>query len=83
MKLSVYSLKNILFQGEAESLNCNTLAGQITVLNNHVPLIAVLKKGVIKIIDKNNKTSYIQVSSGFLEVRSNNEARCIIEEEKA
>jgi len=80
MKVSIYSLKNTLFQGEAASLNCKTSSGEITVLDHHEPLITNLEEGLIKIIDKSQKPSYIQVSSGFIEIRSNNEVRCIVEE---
>lgn len=81
MKVSVYSLKNILFDAEAESLTCETTEGQITVLDNHEPLITTLKQGLIKIIDKNKKESYIGVRDGFLEVRGQGNVRAIIEEE--
>jgi len=80
MKLSIYSLKNILFQGEAQSLNCQTEAGEITVLDNHEPLISILAKGTIKISDKDNKDHFFPVKSGFLEVRPGSDVRCIIEE---
>lgn len=79
MKLFIYSLKNTLFQGEAESLTCETANGQITILDNHEPLITILKEGLIKIIDKNKKLSYIQTLKGFLEIRTGNEVRCIID----
>lgn len=80
MKVSIFSLKKILYQGEAESLNCNTQAGEITVLDNHIPLISMLKTGLIKVVEKNRGLKYVQVESGFLEVRSNSEVRCIVEE---
>jgi len=80
MKLFIYSLKNTLFEGEAESLTCDTANGQITILNNHEPLITMLKEGVIKILDKNQKANYIQTAGGFLEIRSSNEVRCIIDQ---
>lgn len=86
MKLSVFSLKNILFQGEASLLNCKTVMGEITVLDNHETLITVLSSGVIRIIEKNPSASsglkehFFPVRSGFLEVKSNNEARCIVEQ---
>lgn len=82
MKVSIFSLKNIIFQDEAQSLNCDTDSGELTILNHHEPLITNIKKGLIKILDKNSKTKYIQVEEGFLEMRSNNELRCIIEEGK-
>ncbi|OGZ70367.1 MAG: hypothetical protein A2904_00600 [Candidatus Staskawiczbacteria bacterium RIFCSPLOWO2_01_FULL_33_9] len=87
MKLSLYSLKKVLFQGEALSLNCKTMAGEITVLDNHASLITVLTAGVIKIVENPSANSgqapkeyFFPIKSGFLEVRQGNEVRCIIEE---
>jgi F0F1-type ATP synthase epsilon subunit len=80
MKLSIYSLKKILFQGEAKSLNCQTVMGEITVLDNHQTLITVLASGIVKIVDNKEKESFFPITSGFLEVRENNEVRCIVEE---
>ena len=79
MKLSVYSLKQILFQGEATSLNCKTVTGEITVLDNHETLITVLSAGVIKVLDENKKEHFFEITSGFLEVKPGNEVRCIVE----
>lgn len=80
MKLSVYSLKKILFQGEAEFLNCKTAIGEITVLDNHETFIGALKEGVMKIIDQTRKEHFFEIKSGFLEVKEGNEVRCIIEQ---
>jgi F-type H+-transporting ATPase subunit epsilon len=82
MTLGVYSLKKVLYQGDAVSINCRTKNGEITILDHHRPLISVLTPGTMKIIDKEQKEHYIPVSSGFLEVRSGNEARFLVEEEK-
>lgn len=79
MRLLVYSLKNTLFEGEAESLNCQTAVGEITVLDNHEPLISVLRQSVLKIIDKNKKEHFIEIKGGFLEVRSNSQVRCLVD----
>lgn len=81
MKLGIYSLKKILFQGEAQSVNCKTESGEVTILDDHEPLISVLKSGIMKIIDSAGKEHYIPVSSGFLEVRLN-DAKFIVEEEE-
>jgi len=81
MRSFIYSIKNTLFEGEAESLTCETANGQITILNNHEPLITLLKEGAIKIIDKNQKVNYIQTTGGFLEIRGSNEVRCIIDQD--
>jgi F-type H+-transporting ATPase subunit epsilon len=80
MQLGVYSLQKVLYQGEATSVNCATRMGEITILDHHRPLISILAPGTMKIIDKEQKEHYIPVSSGFLEVRSGNEARFLVEE---
>ena len=81
MTLGIYSLQKVLFRGEASSVNCRTRTGEITILDHHRPLISILEKGTMKIVDKDEKEHYIPVSSGFLEVRSGNEARFLVEEE--
>jgi F0F1-type ATP synthase epsilon subunit len=80
MILGVYSLQKVLFQGEASSVNCRTRVGEITILDHHKPLISILEKGTMKIVDKSGKEHYIPVSSGFLEVRAGNEAKILVEE---
>ena len=81
MQLGIYSLQKVLYQGEAVSVNCVTRAGEITVLDDHEPLISMLAKGTIKVIDENKKEWYIPVSSGFLEVRTGNKTKILVEEE--
>lgn len=86
MKLSIYSLKNILFQGDASLLNCQTIMGEITVLDNHEALITNLAAGVVRIIDANKKEQFFPIKSGFLEVlpaqagKPGSEVRCIVEQ---
>jgi ATP synthase F1 epsilon subunit len=80
MKLSIYSLKNILFQGNASLLNCKTSAGEITVLDNHEPLITSLEAGVIRIRENNAEDKYFPIKSGFLEIKPGSEVRCIVEQ---
>lgn len=80
MKLAIYSLKKVLFEGEAESINCKTESGEITILDHHRPLISMLKKGTIKILDTSKREHYLPVANGFLEVNSENRAKMIVEE---
>jgi len=78
MKLSVYSLKKVLFQGQAQLLNCKTAMGEITVLDNHETYIGVLTPGVMRVAAQ-GRDHFFEITSGFLEVRQGNEVRCIIE----
>jgi F0F1-type ATP synthase epsilon subunit len=54
--------------------------GEITVLDKHEPLISVLSAGIIKIIDKDKQEQFFPITSGFLEIKPDNEVRVIIEE---
>lgn len=80
MTIGVYSLQKVLFQGAARSVNVKTAAGEVTILDHHRPLISILAKGIMKIVDNAGETKYIPVSSGFLEVRGGNEAKFLVEE---
>lgn len=80
MHLSVYSLKKILYEGEARLLNCQTVSGEITILNHHRPIISELKSGVLKILDESGKEHYFNLNSGFLEVNAQNQVRLLVDE---
>lgn len=80
MKLSVYSLKKVLFQGEARLLNCQTAMGEITILDNHETFIGMITAGILKVVDNAGQELFFPVKSGFLEVKEGNQVRCIVEE---
>lgn len=74
MNLTIYSLKGIQFDGDIISLNVKTAAGEITVLDNHLPLITLLTRGRVAIRTKSGKEEIIAIASGFLEVEKNSKA---------
>lgn len=78
MKLSVFTLKGIAYEGEIISLNAKTASGEITVLDHHRPLISILAKGELKIVGPKGEQTTIPAPSGFLEVRPGNEASVIL-----
>ena len=82
MKLGIYALQKVLYQGEAFSVNCKTTSGEITILDHHLPLISILEKGTVKVVDKEKQEHYIPVSAGFLEMRSGNELRILADQGK-
>ena len=71
MKLKIISLKGIKFEGEAKGVNVKTAAGEITVLDNHLPLISVLTKGRAVVINEKGREE-IAVEGGFIEVAEGN-----------
>ena len=80
MKVAVYSLKRILFEGEAISVTAQTIDGEITVLSHHRPLVTMLKLGVLKVVDTKKQEHYMNLSSGFLEVNTENQVKVLADE---
>lgn len=74
MKISIYSIKETLYEGEAEKLICHTPQGQITVLDHHIPLISRLTGPDLTVVQKNGERRDLQLVSGFLEVRPGSDA---------
>lgn len=80
MQLGVYSMEKVLFNGAAREVNCRTRSGEITILDHHEPLISMLDRGTMKIIDDAGREVYISILSGFLEVNSKDQVKMLVEE---
>lgn len=57
---------------ELDSLSCPTTLGQITILPEHIPLVATLVAGEL-IARSGGKEHNIAVTGGFIEVRPHNQ----------
>ena len=79
MFLKVISLKGIKYEGAASSLNIKTQSGEITILENHRPLITLLKKGIAVITDDKNQKTEFEINSGFLEIAPENKINVLID----
>ncbi|MEK7680607.1 MAG: ATP synthase F1 subunit epsilon [Patescibacteria group bacterium] len=72
LKFRIVTPEKIVYENEIFQVSIPTTSGEITVLKNHIPLVSVLASGELKIKDKDGE-HHIAVSSGFIEVRGNNE----------
>ena len=73
MKVNIYTIQNTLFEGEVEKLIAKTPMGEITVLDNHLPLVSTVTGPSITAIDKNGKKDIIKISSGIIEIKPESE----------
>ena len=78
MRVQIYSLRKPVFSREAESVNVKTASGEITVLDDHRPLIAPLMKGPIRVAG-GGREDVIKAESGFIEVRPKGEVNILID----
>jgi len=60
--------ERIVLKEEATQITVPTKEGEITVLPNHIPLVASLQAGVIEMKTAAGETHVISVSGGFIEV---------------
>lgn len=71
MFLEIITPDNTVFAGEIELAQMPGTDGSFEVLKNHAPLISVLKKGKVKIIDNQKQTHYFEITGGIAEVKKN------------
>jgi len=79
MIVHIFSLQKAVLRKESQSVNLKTAGGEITILDNHRPLIAPLVKGQIRITDAAGKEEAIEADSGFVEVRPKGEVNILID----
>ncbi|MBI3638509.1 hypothetical protein HY227_02090 [Candidatus Wolfebacteria bacterium] len=68
MTIQIIAIDKEIFFGEADSLTLPAFDGQITVLNNHLPIISLLKTGKIIAKKKDKIEKEINIKDGFVEV---------------
>jgi len=84
MYLEIVSPETTLFKGEVDSVSVPGINGDFEMLNNHAPIVSILKEGFVKIsgdieLDENNtskfekkdKVYWLAISSGTIEMNAN------------
>lgn len=70
LTVKVVTPEKVIFEGESSQITAPTLAGEITILPNHVPLFAQLDHGEL-VIKTKGKDVELAVAGGFLEISKN------------
>ena len=71
MRIEIITPDKTIFEGEVDLVQMPGIDGSFEILNNHAPLISVLKKGEIKVTDKKKITKFFEVNGGVIEVLKN------------
>jgi F-type H+-transporting ATPase subunit epsilon len=72
MKLEIITPDTTIFTGDNISLvQLPGIDGSFEVMENHAPLISVLKKGQIKVVVKGEKPAFYDIKGGVIEVLEN------------
>jgi F-type H+-transporting ATPase subunit epsilon len=68
IKFEIVTPERIVLKEDITQITVPTRNGEITVLPNHIPLVASLQPGVIEIKKKDGAPEIISLSGGFIEV---------------
>lgn len=69
IQVDIVSAEKALFSGKAQSVVATAIEGEVGILPNHAPLLAVLKPGEVRVSLGNNKIEIFYISGGMLEVQ--------------
>ena len=61
-----------VYDGEVTMVIAKTTSGEIGVLPGHIPMVAPLAVGAVKLKKEGGQTELVAVSGGFIEVRPDN-----------
>ncbi|MEZ4200111.1 MAG: hypothetical protein R3B69_00705 [Candidatus Paceibacterota bacterium] len=70
LKLTISKVDGPVYDGEVVSVTVPGIAGDMTLLAHHAPLISPLKEGSI-VIQAEDEQKIIQITGGTLEVSEN------------
>jgi len=71
MHLEIITPDITLFEGDISLIQVPGIDGSMEMLNNHAPLISILAKGKIKIIDSEKNQQFFDIKGGVIEVQKN------------
>jgi F-type H+-transporting ATPase subunit epsilon len=71
MHLDIITPDTTLYSGEVNLIQLPGKDGSFEILNQHAPLIAVLKAGTLRIVDKSKEEHLFTIQGGVVEVLSN------------
>lgn len=84
MLLEIVTPEATLFSGEVDSVAVPGVNGEFQMLNNHAPIVSILKDGYVKIsgniqleeaveakFEKKGNTTWLSINSGTIEMKDN------------
>ncbi len=71
LTLEVISPEKPLYKGRVVLVQLPGALGSFEIMYNHAPIMAILEKGRLKVIDEERNKFYIDIESGVVEVHNN------------
>lgn len=71
MQLDIITPDKKVYSGTVESVKLPGAEGSFGIMKGHAPIIATLKKGIVKITDTKKHVENIEINGGVVEVLNN------------
>lgn len=71
MRVTIATVSETLFEGEAKELNIPGIDGDMTILSNHMSLVTTLKAGTASVVLNDGTKQHFPIQGGVLEVSHN------------
>lgn len=71
MKVEIINPDKTIFTGEAKLIQLPGKDGSFEILEKHAPLISVLAKGKVKLVDLKDEMQFFEIKGGVIEVLKN------------
>ncbi len=71
MKIEIITPDRKVYDDEIKSVRVPGKKGSFQVLNDHAPIISTLDKGIVRIVDQNDKEILFEIDGGVIEVKMN------------
>lgn len=71
IKFEIATPERVVYKNQVRQVTLPAIEGEITILPSHVPLITLLKPGVVVIHSADDQIEYLAVQGGFVEVSVN------------
>ena len=76
LQFELVTPERVVFQEEVDEVTLPTSEGEISVLPNHIPLVATLVAGVAK-LKRATGVEEVAISGGFIEIQKGNKVRVL------
>lgn len=71
MNIEIVNPDKTIFSGEADVVQLPGKDGSFEILYHHAPMISVLRKGKVKVVDRDKKEQFFEINGGVIEVLTN------------
>ncbi len=80
MQTKLLTMSGTLYDKPAKEIQLRTPEGDMAILANHEPFLAIIEPGALTIINEDNSDELYSVFGGLVSINENNEVKILVDE---